>query len=155
MGNFEKSLLRLKEQLGVPTDKEAAELLGLTDKALNARKRRDSFPIKEVFALAAQRPELGLDPDWIVTGTSHKMETTGSDEASLVECYRKMNTNNQQQLRQIALLWSGEMVLGMVRRTQAAISSENPLSFTEVDVDKKEVFRAADGVPFSLDDFND
>ncbi len=113
MNIFENSLLRLKEQLGVPTDKEAAELLGLSDKALNARKRRDSFPTKEVFALAAQRPELGLDPDWIVTGTSHKMEMSGSDEASLVQCYRKMNAQNQHQLRQIALLWSGEMELGL------------------------------------------
>lgn len=113
MGSFEKSLLRLKEQLGVSTDKEAAELLALSDKALNARKRRDSFPVKEVFALAAQRPELGLDPDWIVTGSSHRMETDGGDEASLIQCYRKMNAFNKHQLRQIALLWSGEMTLAL------------------------------------------
>ncbi len=113
MNEFEKSLLRLKEQLGVAADKDAAELLGLSDKALNARKRRDSFPIKEVFALAAQRPELGLDPDLIVTGTSNKMETAGSREASLLQCFKKLNDKEQLQLLHIALLWSGEMVLAL------------------------------------------
>lgn len=111
MKNFEISLLRLKEQLGVPSDKEVAEQLGMSDKALNARKRRDSFPIKEVFALAAQRPELGIDPDYIVTGTSKRMETSSMDEASLLQCYKKMNAQQQHQLRQIALLWSGDMKL--------------------------------------------
>lgn len=113
MSDFEKGLLRLKEQLGVATDKEAADFLGLSDKALNARKRRDSFPTKEVFALAAQRPELGLDPDWIVTGGSHKMETAGSREASLLQCFRKLADRDQQRLLQTALLWSGEMVLAL------------------------------------------
>lgn len=118
MSEFEKGLLRLKEQLGVPTDKEAADLLGLSDKALNARKRRDSFPIKEVFALAARRPELGLDPDLIVTGTSHKMETAGSREASLLQCFRKLNGIDQLRLLQTALLWSGEMALALPSKLQ-------------------------------------
>lgn len=111
MPNFEIGLLRLKQQLGVATDKEAAEQIGLTDKALNARKRRDSFPVKEVFALASARPELGLDPEWIVTGSSNKMEISSSREASLLQCFRKLNDKTQQQLLQMALLWSGEMVL--------------------------------------------
>lgn len=113
MPNFEIGLLRLKQQLGVATDKEAAEQLGLTDKALNARKRRDSFPVKEVFALASARPELGLDPEWIVTGSSNRMETSGSREASLLQCFRKLNDKSQQQLLQMALLWSGEMMLSL------------------------------------------
>lgn len=113
MSDFEKGLLRLKEQLGVATDKEAADFLGLSDKALNARKRRDSFPTKEVFALAAQRPELGLDPDWIVTGSSNKTETADSREASLLQCFRKLNDMDQLRLLQTALLWSGEMVLAL------------------------------------------
>lgn len=113
MSEFEKGLLRLKQQLGVSADKEAAELLGLSDKALNARKRRESFPTKEIFALAAQRPELGLDPDWIVTGSSSKIKTEGKGEAGLLQCYRKMNSSQKHQIRQIALLWSGEMVLAL------------------------------------------
>lgn len=106
MSEFEKGLLRLKQQLGVSADKEAAELLGLSDKALNARKRRESFPTKEVFALAAQRPELGLDPDWIVTGSSKKIETEGDAEASLVQCYRIMSAYDRGMLVKIAVAMS-------------------------------------------------
>ncbi|CBJ40037.1 putative Transcriptional regulator (putative DNA-binding phage protein) (plasmid) [Ralstonia solanacearum CMR15] len=116
MPNFEKSLLRLKEQLGVSTDKDAADLLGMSDKALNARKRRDSFPTKEVFALAAQRPELGIDPDWIVTGSSNQLETAGNREASLLQCFRQLNDMDQLRLLQTALLWSGEMELALPRK---------------------------------------
>lgn len=107
MPTFEDALLRLKEQLGTPTDKVAAELLGLTDKSLNARKRRNSFPTKEVFALAAQRPDLGLDPDWIVTGIGSQQETAGNDEASLIQCYRIMSTHDRSMLLKIAVAMSG------------------------------------------------
>jgi hypothetical protein len=113
MSTFEPALLRLKEQLGVPTDKEAAELLGLTDKALNARKRRDSFPTNEVFALAAKRPDLGLDPDWIVTGYSNRMQADTNAETALIQCFRKMDDADQRRLLNIALLWSGEMGLAI------------------------------------------
>lgn len=111
MNEFNKQLLRLKEETGIIEDQGIAALLGLSKAAFSDRKKRDSFPIKEVFALAAQRPELGLDPDYIVTGTSKHMETSSMDEASLLQCYQKMNAQQQHQLRQIALLWSGEMKL--------------------------------------------
>ena len=110
---FEEATLRLKQQLKIVEDRQAAAALGLSASAWKQRKARDSFPVKEVFALAAQRPELGLDPDWIVTGSSSKMETDGKGEASLLQCYRKMNSSQKHQLRQIALLWSGEMVLAL------------------------------------------
>lgn len=111
MNFFEEAALRLKQQLKVTEDRQAAELLGMTGNAWTLRKRRENFPTKEVFALAAQRPELGLDPDWIVTGSSNKMETAGSREASLLQCFRKMTDGDQRRLLQAALLWSGEMVL--------------------------------------------
>lgn len=68
MKKFEHALLRLKEQLKLPTDKEVGELLGLQEKAFNARKRRDSFPEKDLRALAQQRPELGIDVLYVLTG---------------------------------------------------------------------------------------
>ncbi|GLT22668.1 hypothetical protein GCM10007933_21280 [Zoogloea oryzae] len=113
---FDEASLRLKQQLKVTTDKEASEVLGLSQRAWAGRKDRDSFPVKEVFMLAAQRPELGLDPDWIVTGSSNKMETAGSREASLLQCFRKLTDGDQQRLLQSALLWSGEMVLSIPQR---------------------------------------
>jgi transcriptional regulator with XRE-family HTH domain len=113
MDFFEEAALRLKQQLKVKEDKEVAAFLGMSASALNMRKKRGNFPIKEVFALAAQRPELGLDPDWIVTGSSNKMETSDSREASLLQCFRKLKDRDQQRLLEIALLLSGEMVLAI------------------------------------------
>lgn len=68
---FESAMLRLKERVGISSDKGIAELLGMTDKALNARKRRDAFPEDKLFALAAKAPELGLDVPYILTGQMH------------------------------------------------------------------------------------
>jgi len=111
MNFFDEATLRLKQQLKVTEDKQVAECLGLTSQAFVMRKKRENFPTKEVFALAAQRPELGLDPDWIVTGTSTKMETADNREASLLECFRKLSDSDQIKLLGMALLWSEEMEL--------------------------------------------
>jgi transcriptional regulator with XRE-family HTH domain len=70
MENFKNCLLRLKEQLGVEMDKDIASLLGLQTRAMTARKRRDSFPVKELEALAASRPDLGIDVRYVLTGQS-------------------------------------------------------------------------------------
>lgn len=106
MNFFEEATNRLKEQLRVRDDKEASEALGIGTTAWAMRKKRDSFPTKEVFALAQQRPELGLDPDWIVTGSSKKMKTEGDAEASLVQCYRIMSAHDRRMLVKIAVTMS-------------------------------------------------
>lgn len=111
MSEFNKQLLRLKKATDISEDQGIAALLGLTKSAFSERKKRGSFPVKEVFALAAQRPELGLDPDLIVTGTSARMETASTDEASVLQCYQKMNASDRKKYLQIGLLWSGVMEL--------------------------------------------
>lgn len=68
MNFFEQAALRLKQELNVPNDKQAAELLGMSPRAWSGRKKTGSFPEKELRALAQQRPELGLDVDYILTG---------------------------------------------------------------------------------------
>ncbi|MDR0480776.1 MAG: helix-turn-helix domain containing protein [Gallionellaceae bacterium] len=65
---FNACLGRLKVAIGASKDKEVAEALGLEEKAFNARKRRGSFPEKELYTLAAKRPELGIDTDYVLTG---------------------------------------------------------------------------------------
>lgn len=65
---FVGALNRLKESLGVSKDKQVAEALGMSDKALNARKARHSFPEIELLALSARRPELKLDVAYVLTG---------------------------------------------------------------------------------------
>jgi hypothetical protein len=74
VGDFEETLLRLKERVGVPSDKGIAELLGMGEKALNARKRRGSFPVDKLKALAADRPDLRLDVKYVLTGESDELE---------------------------------------------------------------------------------
>ena len=66
--SFTSMLLRLKEQTGLEADKQVAELLGMAANAFNARKARDSFPEDKLFALAARRPDLGIDPVYVLTG---------------------------------------------------------------------------------------
>lgn len=110
---FEEQLLRLKQALKVSADQDVAALLGLSKAAFSDRKKRESFPTKEVFALAQKQPELCLDPDLIVTGVSTKVETAGAREASMLECFRKLSNRDQQRMLEIALLWSGEMGLAL------------------------------------------
>ena len=73
MDSFKEKLLRLKNELNLEDDKDVAEILGLGVKAFSARKTRNSFPEKELFALMAKRPDLNLDIDYILLG--HRRET--------------------------------------------------------------------------------
>lgn len=102
MDFFEEATLRLKQQLKVTEDKQVAEFFGISGSAWTKRRQRESFPIKEVFALAAQRPELGLDPDWIVSGHGVHMSTDSKDEAYLLQCYRLMSASNKSALLKIS-----------------------------------------------------
>ncbi len=116
MNSFEEQLLRLKQSVKVSDDQDIAALLGMSKAAFSGRKTRESFPTKEVFALATKQPDLGLDPDWIVTGSSNKMEAANSREASLLQYFQKLNNKDQIRLLNMAQLWSGEMVLALPTR---------------------------------------
>lgn len=77
MTDFQSQLLRLKEQLNVATDREVAALFGLSDQGLNSRKARGAFPEDKLYALAAKRPELGLDVPYILSGERSSVEDGG------------------------------------------------------------------------------
>jgi hypothetical protein len=66
--SFTQILLRLKESLGISSDREVAALLGMEEKAFNARKRRDSFPDDKLYALKSRRTDLRLDVVYVLTG---------------------------------------------------------------------------------------
>ena len=70
MNFFDEATLRLKQQLKVTEDKAVASALGMSARAWSGRKERSSFPDKELLALIAKRPDLGLDYDYITTGIS-------------------------------------------------------------------------------------
>jgi len=74
MNFFEEATLRLKQQLKVSEDRQVAEFFGMTGKAWTARKRRESFPEKELWALAGNRPELSLDVNYILNGDKSLIE---------------------------------------------------------------------------------
>lgn len=68
MRDFEKSLLRLKQVLQVSEDQAVAAALGLSKAALADRKRKDSFPVDRLKALAHDRPDLKIDVDYVLSG---------------------------------------------------------------------------------------
>lgn len=107
MDIFSDFLNRFKKQVGVSKDKEIAELLGMSVTAFAERKKRGSVPIKEIFELARQRPGLEIDPDWVVTGVSKKLETGSIAERHLVECYRLMSESDKKAMNKIASALSG------------------------------------------------
>lgn len=87
MDLFEAAALRLKQQLAVAQDKEVAHLLGLSPRAWAGRKQSGSFPEKELRALAQQRPELGIDVDYVLTGEGmrHITGRLGAKEQALAD----------------------------------------------------------------------
>jgi hypothetical protein len=66
MNSFRQSLLRLKLQLNVETDQEVAAVLGFTANNFTNRKSRGYFPVDRLRAVAQQRPDLGLDVDYVL-----------------------------------------------------------------------------------------
>lgn len=74
MENFIDISNRLKTALSVSMDKDIAEILGISKYSFAERKKRNSFPEKELEILAAKRPELNLDVEYILTGYSVREE---------------------------------------------------------------------------------
>lgn len=68
MNDFAQQLGRLKIALGKSKDVEVADALGMAKTALAERKRRGSFPDRELYALAAKRPDLKIDVAYVLTG---------------------------------------------------------------------------------------
>ncbi|MGP1628338.1 MAG: helix-turn-helix domain-containing protein [Giesbergeria sp.] len=68
MNFFSDSLARLKHYLRVSKDQEVATALGLSKTAFSERKKRGAFPEKELRALAQQRPDLGIDVEYVLSG---------------------------------------------------------------------------------------
>lgn len=74
MREFDQQLLRLKQALRVTEDREAANALGMTKAAFSARKSRGVFPRDKLYALATERPELGIDPQFVLTGENAELQ---------------------------------------------------------------------------------
>lgn len=89
MDLFSDVMARLKHQLRVSKDQEVATFLGISKTAFSERKKRNSFPERELLALAKKRPELGIDTHYVLNGV------TAKDTAS------RMLTNFGPRLREV------------------------------------------------------
>jgi hypothetical protein len=78
MSEFEEILGRLKKQTGIKSDKDVAHLLDMQPNAFNGRKKRGNFPVDKVYVLASSRPDLNLDPSYIVTGEPLSKEVSNN-----------------------------------------------------------------------------
>lgn len=78
MDLFSDSLDRLKHELRVSKDGEVAAALGMSKTAFSERKKRGSFPEKELRALAAERPE--IDVVYVLTGERDLRQVESQDQ---------------------------------------------------------------------------
>lgn len=78
MDFFSESLDRLKHELRVSKDGEVAVALGMSKTAFSERKKRGSFPEKELRALAAERPE--IDVVYVLTGVRDLHQAESQDQ---------------------------------------------------------------------------
>lgn len=68
MKKFDEQLLRLKQAVKLTEDQDVAVLLGLSKAAFSDRKKRDAFPEDKLWALATRRPDLMIDPMYVLMG---------------------------------------------------------------------------------------
>lgn len=71
---FQQVIDRLKEALGLPTNKAAAEALGLSPSNLGERKNRDALPRPQIEALCKAR---GVRLAWVFEGLLPVYESGG------------------------------------------------------------------------------
>jgi hypothetical protein len=97
MNFFEEAALRLKQQLKVSEDKQVAEAMGFSSRAWAGRKKRNSFPEKELWALAAQRPELKLDVGYVLNGARGSNATSDKSLIEIIDRFLTVYNFNAEQ----------------------------------------------------------
>lgn len=75
--SFENITMRFKRLMGLTTDIEVANVLGLTQSAFSERKRRNSFPVKALkkFIENDKRKRI-KDLRWVLTGSLEGYQRT-------------------------------------------------------------------------------
>lgn len=124
---FSEALSRLKHELRVSKDGEVAALIGLGKTAFSERKKRGSFPDREVVALARNRPELGVDVAFVLTGVRAKTQATLAGIRAAADVAARMPGDDEGRAlaaaaiaRQIVLQSDEQMLLDAYRAMDAA-----------------------------------
>lgn len=118
MSFFAHALLRLKEQLGVQSDKEVAALLEMSPTAFADRKKRDAFPEDKLFAYAAKHPQQKLDVAYVLTGTPAQIHAAMADIRAAAEIAGKVGGSADQQGERI---WAIHTSIQAHQTTLAAV----------------------------------
>lgn len=113
--NFDQKILRLKQCLNVTTDKEVAEILGMSKSALAERKRRDAFPEKILRALAAEKPEIDLL--YVLTG---ERSLTAALRIGAEVVQKHLNQQQQSMRQAIEHIQSGGALPDVMRAVQSS-----------------------------------
>lgn len=119
--NFDHILLRLKQELKISTDKEVAELLGLSKTAFAERKRRNAFPKNELFVLATKRPEFSIDTYFVLTGERLPPEQGGEHFKSWAMEQGKNDDENSAELVVTGMLEHAEKRKKRKNRTDSLV----------------------------------
>ncbi|EIJ68155.1 helix-turn-helix domain-containing protein [Pasteurella bettyae] len=130
MDSFQEKLFRLKNELKIKDDKDIAEMLGFGVKAFSARKSRNSFPEKELFALKAKCPELNLDMDYILLG--HRRETYEAIEQEMLKDMPKTDEPRFDPNREMENLMPAENLLLQYFRTAGKEGKEMILNVAKM-----------------------
>lgn len=104
MDSFTEVSLRLKQQLGMDMDKDVADVLGLSKRAWAGRKAKNSFPEKELRALAQRRPELGIDVEYVLTGAALSAHQRQAQQAARRATLDAAGVDDEARARMLAQL---------------------------------------------------
>jgi len=106
MDFFSDALARLKHQLRVSKDQEVASLLGMGKTAFSERKKRGSFPEREVVALSASRPDLGIDVAYVLTGVPSSAHAAMGNLKSASDMAQRLGGTQHQQAQAAEVLFN-------------------------------------------------
>jgi transcriptional regulator with XRE-family HTH domain len=137
MDFFSDSLERIKHYLRVSKDQEVAEALGMSKTAFSERKKRGSFPEKELRALAQQRPDLGIDVEYVLHGRASAMALgTASQVGARLRAERlRINWGDADMARHLGCPLAEYIALEEGRRAPTATEAMAIRQHDELDAD--------------------
>jgi hypothetical protein len=116
---FEEVELRLKQLLGTTDDKDVAKMLGMSPRAWAGRKKRNSFPEKELWVLVAQRPDLELDIGYVLNGIRKSEAALTKSLIEIIDRYLTVYKLNPEQADEKLSLPPGTIAKALSFQLQA------------------------------------
>ncbi|NLA52314.1 MAG: bacteriophage CI repressor [Alcaligenaceae bacterium] len=100
--DFERKNARTKEAFNLKTDKEVAQLIGITPQSFNMRKKNNNFPIQRLKEIVELNPKYhDIDLSYILTGKTIgilAVENSDSVDEETMHAIREEAMHNLDQL---------------------------------------------------------